>query len=418
MKGSDRAVVAHDGPIATDGLAELVRDALLHLYDGAYLQNHALARAVAGNESRGFAERGKMLMRDLLGAVEALRPARGAPADSRSWRSYRLLELRYVHGQPTAEVQDKLAISKTQYRRDHGLALESIASLVRERWQLADAWSPPTIERTGSLAVSEAKKLTEQMSLGSVDLVALLAELIHILGLASGPGGIRLDVPQTVPVPVVRGDRVALRQVFMSLFNAALERSGSDEIAVVVEAGLRDLSVSVLVGEVSGSPEPTEPELDVAHHLVEALDGTLTFGRVGSGWKAHVALPAAPRPLVLVLDNNPDFISLISRYLTEHVWQVVGANDVEQAKTLALELRPRVILLDVMLPGQDGWDLMIALRARAETRDIPVVVCSVLYEPRVARALGAASYLRKPVTQSELLEALAPWQEGATVPAT
>ncbi len=60
---------------------------------------------------------------------------------------------------------------------------------------------------------------------------------------------------------------------------------------------------------------------------------------------------------------------------------------------LALKLHPSVILLELLLPGRDGWDLLPALRARTLTSQIPVIVCSVLYEPGVARALGATGYL-------------------------
>ena len=113
---------------------------------------------------------------------------------------------------------------------------------------------------------------------------------------------------------------------------------------------------------------------------------------------------------MLVLDNDADFIGLIARYLADHNWRVVGAQEVKQAHALALELHPTVIMLDVMIPGEDGWDLLLALKSRPETRQIPVIVCSVLYEPRVARTLGAVAYLPKPVSQTALLESLAPWQ--------
>jgi CheY-like chemotaxis protein len=73
------------------------------------------------------------------------------------------------------------------------------------------------------------------------------------------------------------------------------------------------------------------------------------------------------------------------------------------------EIRPTVIILDVLLPQEDGWELLMSLRADDRTRDIPVIVCSVLREPQLARSLGASAHLPKPVTQGALLEALTPW---------
>jgi CheY-like chemotaxis protein len=164
----------------------------------------------------------------------------------------------------------------------------------------------------------------------------------------------------------------------------------------------------------SGRASQSSPEVEVARLLVEALGGELSVEaqqRDGT-WRARVSLPVAYRPSVLVVDNHPDFIGLISRYLAEDVWQVTGAQDVRQAKLKALELNPSAILLDVMMPGQDGWDLLLDLKSRPETKPIPVIICSVLYEPRMARALGAVGYLPKPISQTALLEALAPYRQG------
>ena len=73
--------------------------------------------------------------------------------------------------------------------------------------------------------------------------------------------------------------------------------------------------------------------------------------------------------------------------------------------------------MDVMMPKVDGWELLLSLKAGVETRDIPIIICSVLNEPEMALALGAAAYIPKPVIQGDLLRALAPWAEAGTSPA-
>jgi CheY-like chemotaxis protein len=65
-----------------------------------------------------------------------------------------------------------------------------------------------------------------------------------------------------------------------------------------------------------------------------------------------------------------------------------------------------VILLDAVIPGRDGWELLLELKRSRETREIPVVLCSVLDEPGLALSLGAASYLHKPIDQAQLVGAL------------
>ena len=65
------------------------------------------------------------------------------------------------------------------------------------------------------------------------------------------------------------------------------------------------------------------------------------------------------------------------------------------------------MLLDIRLPGIDGWAVLKALKAEPETRDIPVIVVSIVDERARGVALGAAAYLVKPVGRDELLSALA-----------
>jgi CheY-like chemotaxis protein len=117
--------------------------------------------------------------------------------------------------------------------------------------------------------------------------------------------------------------------------------------------------------------------------------------------------PAAGPRRLLVIDDNPDFIDLINRYLDGQDWQVLGAGDGEAARQAIEQARPDTILLDVILPIEDGWDLLLSLKTGESTRSIPVLVCSALHEPGLVVALGGAAFLPKPLTRQALLEALA-----------
>jgi CheY-like chemotaxis protein len=134
-------------------------------------------------------------------------------------------------------------------------------------------------------------------------------------------------------------------------------------------------------------------------HVDVAADA---FGRPG----LLLSLRGTDQPVLLVVDNNPDFVRLVERYLAGYDWQVVGSGDVEQALALARRRRPWAILLDAVMPGRDGWELLLELKRDRTTREIPVVLCSVLEEPRLALSLGAAGYLHKPINQGQLVTAL------------
>ena len=404
---------------------DLVRDALLHLYDAAHMQTHPLAQVLGAKQSSA-GQRGKLLLQALLETVESLRPPHGTPSDSRVWRVYRLLELRYLDGLGAAEVMEQLAISKTQYHRDHSRALEAVASLLRERWELRKAGEQveAQAETRALLAVDEADRLTNQLAPDYVDVAEVLRGLLTLVQPISQENHVAIALRAEPQLPPVYADRVALRQVFLALLNLALEHGAGGTVEIFLHKADQELNAILLVQSGTtrdvGSPssERRSPELEVVQRLLGALGGKLEMGEPATSatWKAVVTLAAARLPVLLVLDNNLDFIGLVTRYLAEQRWQVVGARDVRQAESLALESRPNVILLDVMMPGQDGWDLLLSLKSRHETRDIPVVVCSVLYEPHVARALGAAGYLPKPVSQAALLEELARWSPGGHAP--
>jgi CheY-like chemotaxis protein len=104
---------------------------------------------------------------------------------------------------------------------------------------------------------------------------------------------------------------------------------------------------------------------------------------------------------VLVIDDDPTARETIARQL-EHGYQVVRLNDSRQAVEKAQETSPDVIVLDVLMPQQDGWEVLQMLKNNALTRNIPVIVCSVLQEHQLATSLGANEYLVKPVKHEEV----------------
>jgi PAS domain S-box-containing protein len=120
-------------------------------------------------------------------------------------------------------------------------------------------------------------------------------------------------------------------------------------------------------------------------------------------------------PLILVVDDDPAVLDLLNRDLVREGYQVRTAANGRDALALARELRPRLITLDVMMPSMDGWSVLAALKAEPATRDIPVVMVSIVDDKQLGFALGAADYLTKPVDRdrlSAILARLAPHGPG------
>ena len=110
---------------------------------------------------------------------------------------------------------------------------------------------------------------------------------------------------------------------------------------------------------------------------------------------------------MLVVDDNPDVEIVFRRYLEGAGCEVVSARNGADGFRLAQETRPAAITLDVMMTALDGWETLQLLKNHPDTRDTPVIICSVLREEELARFLRAAEILPKPVERLALLRALA-----------
>jgi PAS domain S-box-containing protein len=101
--------------------------------------------------------------------------------------------------------------------------------------------------------------------------------------------------------------------------------------------------------------------------------------------------------LVLVIDDDVSARELLTRFLTREGFAVETAPDGRAGLERARALRPRAILLDVMMPHMDGWAVLSALKADPVLADIPVVMVTMVRQKGLAMTLGAADYLTKPV---------------------
>ena len=118
------------------------------------------------------------------------------------------------------------------------------------------------------------------------------------------------------------------------------------------------------------------------------------------------ALPTSQPRTIFVVDDDPDTTELYARYLRGREYQIRTARTAQGVRDLLDQGIPDLVVLDVLLPGEDGWTVLQQLKTMPETAYVPIVVCSVLSQPLLALALGAAEVLRKPVEQQALLRAV------------
>jgi signal transduction histidine kinase/DNA-binding response OmpR family regulator len=105
---------------------------------------------------------------------------------------------------------------------------------------------------------------------------------------------------------------------------------------------------------------------------------------------------------VLVIDDDPHARELVVRNLTKEGFEVRAAATGDAGVALTRSWHPHVILLDVMMPGRDGWSVLAELKADPELASIPVILSTMLENRELGFAMGAADYMRKPVDWDRL----------------
>ncbi len=109
---------------------------------------------------------------------------------------------------------------------------------------------------------------------------------------------------------------------------------------------------------------------------------------------------------VLVVDDDRDARDIMTRFLEGEGYRVATASDAETAFAMVRRHPPLAVTLDIIMPGTDGWELLRRLKEDPGSRDVPVVVSSVVDDPNKGFTLGAADYLTKPIERAELLAAI------------
>jgi CheY-like chemotaxis protein len=120
----------------------------------------------------------------------------------------------------------------------------------------------------------------------------------------------------------------------------------------------------------------------------------------------RISLPALALIPVLVIDDNPDTIQLFQRYVQGTRYSVVGLQEPAEALRVIGAVNPRILLIDVMMPELDGWDLLTQIRLNHLLPNAAVLICSILPQESLARSLGADGFLQKPVLPQDFLNAL------------
>ncbi|HEX2157949.1 MAG TPA: ATP-binding protein [Actinomycetes bacterium] len=267
--------------------------------------------------------------------------------------------------------------------------------------------------------------------------------------------GIGLGLEVAPGVGPVRADELRIKQVIVNLLSNAVKFTpdgGRVEVRARTEGGevlvtVADTGTGVAAedrerifesfqqgGRRASTTEGTGLGLTLSKRIVELHGGRIwvdselgvgsTFGfAIPAGVPATAADAAVDDPgrvdgerTVVVIDDDRRSVDLLTVYAEAAGLRVVSARDGRRGVELVRGLQPAMVVLDILLPELDGWQVLESLKADPATAAIPVVIVSVLDERPRGLALGAAEYLVKPVSREGVLDALARCGPEATWP--
>ena len=298
-----------------------------------------------------------------------------------------------------------------------------------------------------------------EVDLAAVSLPDLLEHGVAMVRERAARQGISLALDVAPDLGVVHADELKLKQVVLNLLTNAIKftpAGGSVQMTAAVDG---DMAVVTVRDTGSGIPEAeheaifeafqrggrgarettegTGLGLTLSRRIVDMHGGRLWMeSRVGEGSTFAFSVPtlaaveaaAAGASAVgaavgqapgagqaaggiLVVEDDPRSADLLRIILEGAGHTVVVARDGVEGLELAHRLSPAAIVLDVLLPRLDGWELLARLKRDPATSGLPVVIVSMLDERGAGFALGAAEYLVKPVDRDALLGALAQWTD-------
>ncbi len=395
----DENVLEQAVPPAT--FVRQVKDALEKLHDFPSLQRHPLAQAERQPAEAGGEAPGQRLQRQLLDAIEALNPTPGVSSRAPHTRLHSLLMLCYVEGATVLEAALQLGISRRQAHRDLRRAEEAVAAVL---WARRGASAAP-----GTGADEEAAPQVEIAQLETqarpVDLRSLLQHSQAAVSRLARQRAVSFHMALP-PDPVsVSTDPMVAQQILVSTLSYAVQHAQPGEMVLRLAAN-RSQTDLILRYRPSGAATDAPVFSGIAAQLAYRLGWTVEQAGERDSSRLITLHITAHHPTILIVDDNQGLAKLLDRYLTGCPCRLIAATSGQEALRLARDLRPQAIVLDVMMPEMDGWEVLQRLRASSHTANMPVIVCSVFNDPELAYSLGASLFLAKPVRREEVLSAL------------
>ncbi|HGJ66350.1 TPA: response regulator, partial [bacterium] len=295
------------------------------------------------------------------------------------------------------------------------------------------------------LAKIEAGKM--ELNLEPVELIGLVKEALSTIQVLIAGKQLVLNTDLLENTIIVRGDAKRLKQVMLNLLSNAIKFTDNGTITVKTTLDMSSGMVTVSVSDTGRGiskdnlekifmefEQATKADADsgtglglpISKHFIEMHGGTLTAeSKLGEGSTFYFTLPvqsvsenkadeqiqiahsvSKDKTKVIIIDDDEETRILLSRSLIGGRYNVVTLQDSRISLQTVKSVKPDVVLLDIMMPNVDGWSILKALREDSETKNIPVVICSIIAHENKAVVIEASDYISKPINPKELKDTI------------
>lgn len=390
-----------------------LQDALLHLNDPTYHPDDVLCAVLNVDTADA-------LRSVVVGAIQLIAPSE-QNASPRLQRVHDILSLRFVQEHPQKETARQLGITPRHLRREQQRAVQVLAerlwphgasrlAAAETRVTAEVVTTPDGTEAGHTTAPTWQGQLQQEVEVLQSRTATVVADVAHVIDEV---------IARLQRLPLYRHAQVVAEHIAPAL-TTTLHRTVLSQVlltAVEKQAALNDRPHIVIRADhwlrwtrivISGRDDEGEllPESEFITEILAAYGGLATARRHGAVVDLELLVPSNDNVVVLTVDDNLDLVHFYRRYLEGSRYRIVHVSEGQQVFSAIDQIRPDVILLDVMLPDMSGWDLLHELHHRPQSAQIPVVVCSVVRQEALARSLGASGYLIKPVRRQSLLQTL------------
>ena len=392
----------HAGDALFESFVEQIKQVLEHLYDFAYLQQHPLARIYDTDGDLSAKTAGRQLRYELIQVIESLKPQSDAQFRAPVARLYNMLHLYYIENLTIQDASLELGLSERQGYRDLKRGQESVAAVMWDR-RLPQATQQSASSEDFSFETEIARL---KLSFSAVDIVQLFQSAQDAVKNLSSQRQVEIVVEKPSSPLMISTDAGIAHQILVSILSYAIQQAGPGKLIVSFRSQARNSVTLVLnyAGQTLNRPSTLAPVITTLAHR---LRWKITHAPLQKETQQLLLDMTSGKATILVIDDNEGWIELLGRFLEGTDCVVIPSSGHQDSIQQAHDLQPSLIILDVMMPGRDGWELLQRLRAQPSTADIPIVICTVFQDSQLAYSLGASGFVSKPANRDTILGTLA-----------